>query len=270
MKNYIKCASIALIWGILQSMSYLKEEGSVRLSDIILQSSISSSSIVPAYLIEETLKMMPFFMFQILFGTLIYQHFCTASVYYFSRCTAKIPWFLKETRKILFLAITYNILVLAVTVGAALIFCPIQMDEVGIILAVYLILIQSLWLFFTSIAMNLLAIKFGSQNGFMIVMIIQVALITLLLLWQNILPVEDSAQVVRNGFLLKWNLISHLFLNWHSSQYPEVNRLIHNFDFSFDLNLSVLVLFCACAVMVCIGCFVIRRYDLIVLDAEDR
>lgn len=90
MKDYIKCAVIAIIWGILQSLYYFNSEGNVVLSDVVLYCSISALGIIPAYLIEETLKMIPFFIFQILFGTLIYHHFCTASVYYFSRRTAKV------------------------------------------------------------------------------------------------------------------------------------------------------------------------------------
>lgn len=145
----------------------------------------------------------------------------------------------------------------------------VQFDEAGIILCFYFLVIQSLWLFLTAVIMNLIAIRFGSQNGFIATVGIQVTFMTILLLWEKVLPLENSDQIARNGFLLKWNPISHLFLNWHSSKYEAVDKVIHNFKFSFDLDLSVLVLFSACMILLCIGCIIIKQYDLIVSDVEN-
>ena len=71
----MKCVIIASIWGSFYSMYYIVERGSIYVSNIIIHCSISIYDVIPSHLIEMTLKMMPIFIFQIVFGTSIYKHF---------------------------------------------------------------------------------------------------------------------------------------------------------------------------------------------------
>ncbi len=268
MKDYIKCIMMAGVWGIFQSIYYLGENDAVVLSNIILDCSISSQGFLPVYLIEATRKMMPLFVFQILFGTKVYRNFCVASVYYFSRCLKRVQWFVKEAMKLLGLSVLYNVLIPIIVIGITSLHHSIEWNREGIILFFYFVFIQSLWLFFTTLMMNLIAIKVGSQNAFLVMSMVQLALITMLFLWEKVLPLEDSDQIARNAFLLKCNLISHLFLNWHSSRYEAVNRMICHFEFLFDLNLSVIAFGVLSGLVFAIGCFIIKRHDLLISNAE--
>lgn len=268
MKDFRNCIVIAGIWAVFRSMCYWGGGDNIVLSNIILYCSLSLDEVLPIYLINITLDMMPFFLFQMLFGTLLYRHFCVASIYYFSRCTAKVPWFLRETGKLLLLAAIYSTVIPVIVIGIASIRNHLIIDEAGIFLFFYLIILQSLWLFILTLIENLSAIKLGSQNGFLILAVIQMLLIALLILWDKVLPLENSVQITRNAFLVKWNPIVHLFLNWHSSQYTPLDSVIHRFSFSFDLNLSVLVFLILSSLVLAVGCVIIKQHDLISTNIE--
>lgn len=270
MRDCMKCVIIASIWGSFYSMYYIVERGSIYVSNIIIHCSISIYDVIPSHLIEMTLKMMPIFIFQIVFGTSIYKHFCVASVYYFSRCNARTQWFLREIVRVFVFAILYNILIPIIVIGITAIHSSIHFDKEGVILFIYLVLLQSLWMFLVTVMMNLISIKVGSEKGFIITTGIQLTLIILLGIWDKLLPLRniDSDQIIRNAFWLKWNPISHLIFNWHTSNNALVDKFIHNFEFSFCFCQSVFVFTILSSVVIIIGCIVVKYHDLIILNVE--
>ncbi len=270
MKDYIKCTMLAGIWGLFHSMYLMSESGTIGISDIVMQCSLSANGVIPFYLIEITLGMMPFFIFQIVFGTIIYRHFCIASVYYFSRCNARIQWFLREMLKVFMFSVLHSVLIPVIVIGITAVHSSIHFDKEGIILFIYLVFIQSLWLFFITMMMNLISIRIGSQNGFMITSAVQLTFIILLGIWDKLLPLKniDLDQIARNGFWLKWNPISHLIFNWHTSNNAAIDRYIHNFEFSFEFYESILVFSSFSIVIIVIGCVIIKYHDLIVSNIE--
>lgn len=264
----IKCVTVAILWGVFRSIYYLGTSGDLLLSDLIIQFSFSDVEFIMVYLIDLSIEFLPFILFQALFGTYIYQHFCTASVYYFSRTPKRVSWFLNESVKLYLLTLIYPIMMIVSGIALGSINNQIIFDRESIILLIYYVLIHSLWLFITTALINILAIKFDSSLGFISIVGLQMTLIMMLLLWDNVFPLVDSPNIARHGFLLKLNPISHLILSGHTSRIEELNSRLNYWNINFDLNVSVIVFLLISLVVVAIGSVVVKKQEWIEFSRE--
>lgn len=267
-KALLKCALIAIFWGGFQSLYFIGWETELLLSDIILVFGFSDVEIILVYIIDLSIKLLPFFLYQIVFGTYIYQHFCSASVFYFSRCPNRIKWFVIESVKLYMIAFIYPLLMVVSATGMASITNHIIFDGTSFLLLFYYVLVHSLWLFLTAILINIIAVKLDSSFGFIIVVSLQLACVSLLLLWENVWPLVDSPDVVKHVLLLKFNPISHLILSWHSSSFTELNDRLNYFQIDFSLNTSVVVFLLMSVVVVGFGAYVVKNQEWITVHRE--
>ena len=105
MNDMGKCLLAAGVWGGYKGFSLLghemlAEQQMVHGAELLLYCNFGAElPVQPVYLIMLSLEMLPFFLFQMLFGIRIYRHYCTASVYFFSRCTYKVRWFVKRSEE---------------------------------------------------------------------------------------------------------------------------------------------------------------------------
>ena len=210
---------------------------------------------------------LPSVIFQIIAGTEIYRHFCSSSVYYFSRCCNRKRWFFKESLTLYFLTLQfYIVFLLSYTVMLSLI-CSVKIDDGSIILAVYYIIIFSLWNFAFSLLINVLSIFFKSHGGFSISIGIQLFFSMLYIAFESII-VKIYDGDAKAELILKAIPFSHLFIGWHSSTSGEINSIINILNMNFDLNFSVLVLFLFAVLTVIFGIIVIERTDFICSNKE--
>ncbi|SEN56665.1 hypothetical protein SAMN04488134_101372 [Amphibacillus marinus] len=263
-----KCLIIAIGLGFIESFVFFTMEGTVNWSDIILHFGFSEIEIIFVYLIELSIRLLPIILFQAFFGTYIYQRFCSASVYYFSRCPNRIRWFLKEASKLYLLAFIYPFLMVLTTIVVVPFIKTIHFDHVAVLIFIYYLLIHSMWLFITTLMINVLSIKFDSGLGFVIVTGLQITSVTLMLLWEKVWPLVDNPSVAFHSLLLKFNPIAHLILPWHSSKNADINNLINQYNLSFDLNESVLLFLLLSSMALGLGCLIIKQQEWIVLNRE--
>lgn len=271
MRRYGAGALAAMLCGAFSSLYFFSVRAEVTVSALVLQYSFSETYFTITYLVEMTLRMLPLFVFQILYSTAIYRHFCTASVYYFTRRTNRVAWFLREALGLYPVAVVYMLVMMAAGAGVAACANPIVVDPAGLPLLAYQVAIYALWLCAVTLAMNLFAMKLGSAAGFSVVAAMQLFCIALLNLRNRALPlefVEDAALLLRNGRLLQLNPIAHLVLSWHSSRIPAVNGVINQFDIEFDLNVSLIAFAALNLLVLAVGCAVVKRHDLLVANAE--
>lgn len=275
--KYIKCITVSAMWGIFTSLTYLGTSGEFFFSDIIFQFSLPTITVNLIFVIEMSLRYFPFLIFQILFGTYIYKHFCSASVYYFSRCQNRVKWFLKEALSLYPLALLYILTMVVIGVIIVGINNNIIFDKESFILLLYYLLIHSLWLYSTSLLINILAIKFESSLAYSIVAGIQLTFLGMLLLWDEVLPLHDTYNLERNARLLQLNPIAHLVLPWRSSMIDAVNIRINEYlDFfmidwskiSFELNNSVLLFTIVSILIVIFGLIIVKKHELISIEME--
>lgn len=267
-KALISCISVAIIWGAFQALFFSGVSDEILLSDIVLAFSFSDVSIILVYLIELSIRFLPFFLFQILFGTYIYQHFCSASIYYFSRCHNRVKWFIKESAKLYVLAFVYPLFMIISGTTTVSITNQVVFNKQSFILLIYYVLIHSLWLFLTALTMNIVAIVLDSSYGFMMVFAVQMACVAMLLLWKDLWALQNTPDWTKYAPLLKLNPISHLILAWHSSSLLSVNEQINYLNINFNLNESVISFFLISIVVIIFGCFVVKKQEWISLNKE--
>ncbi len=268
MSTYLKCIITSLLWGVLESLFYLRLNEKIILSDIIFQFSFLKKYIETPYIIDMTIKFLPYLIFQILFGTCIYKHFCSASNYYFSRCINRTKWLLREA----FLLYTYVLIflfcMLAGGVMVTVITNELIFDLESIILLLYYLIIYSLWLYLTTLLINIIAVRFNSSVAFIAIAGLEMGCIFSLVLWENVLPLQDSPFIDRNFLFLQLNPVAHLVLAWHSSFIEKLNMRINIYYQSFDLNISVVLFLLLSIIVTVVGCIVVKRKDLIIANNE--
>ncbi|MDR2043410.1 MAG: hypothetical protein LBQ15_03405 [Clostridium sp.] len=267
--------SFILFWGgaggILLAISFVNPYGGkISLSEFVLQLSGSRGEFALGLSMPELVslitRMLPMYIFQVYFGTVLYRHFCTASIYVFSRYPKRVRWYLRETLWVGILACLFQIVILATASFLTVIRFQLRMDWAGIVLLAYHFLIHTAWLSAMTLSVNLLAISIGSSASFMMVISFQVICITLLGCvgtFQRYLDVTAFSEI-----FLVLNPISHLVLGWQSSKNGAMNQALHSPYSVLDLNHSVLFTLFLSVVITLWGVGFIKNHDFLTADLE--
>lgn len=262
---------LAVMGGIMLAIGYVNPYTDIiSLSELILQLSGSRGDLALGFSMNELLsfvmRMIPDFIFEICFGTMIYQHLCTASVYVFSRYTKRLKWYFKEVLSLGALIITYQLVLVITVILITVLRYQIQLNMAGIILFLYHNILRGCWIFCMTLVINILSILFGSGFSFMGVMGLQIINITMLSLLNRIARMVDISLFERN---IKWNLLAHLVLGWHESSLSIVDNILNPPYSGLELNNSVLIFVLLCIITIFLGAILINTHDLIVTNAEE-
>lgn len=262
----IKTVLIAFIVGIVCVGTGFFELEYVSLSKIILSNAFNGVDFYPQYISMFTLSYIPLFVFQVVFATYIYKHFCSASIYFFSRNANRINWFLGEVAKIYVYAVIYLIAVCVAEIIVVSIFSIITVDSNAIIMSLYYVSIYSLYLLVTTLAINVFSIIFSSNIGFITVQsIILLSISTFFFLGNYI---KDDIITEKIALFIKSNLIANLIFSIHSSKFDEINNLINIKGINFDLNYSIIYCLILCTVVIVFGCCVVEKHEFITNSKE--
>ena len=268
MKSYVKYFLCAIIGGAFCCLFFITTHNTISFSYVILKFGFTEFDINIASLMYLFQWYFPLIMFQIFFGTYIYRHFCCASVYYFSRCNNRVSWFLKEAALLYPIAVIYIVIMISSGTIISSITNHLYFDKTSFILFGYYLIIHSLWLFLTTLLINVLAIKISSSNSFLVVGGIQMFFMALFGSWENKLDFTILEKKDHFASILKLNPLSHLVLKWHSSTLESVNKQINCFDIKFDLNWSILLFFVLSIFVIALGCLIVKRQDMIDINKE--
>lgn len=272
MKYKVRLALIlAIIGGVWLAIGYVNPyDGNIFLSELILQLSGSRGDIPFGVSMPELLalimRMLPNFIFEIYFGTVLYQHFCTASTYVFSRYPKRINWYFKETLTLGIIVCFYQIVLLSTTIFITLLRYDLHIDRAGIILLFYHFFIHTLWIYCITLAINLLAIKKESGLAFVLAMAAQTICITLLSCVNLINNNLDNAFLKT---FLRINPIAHLILGWHDSDMKSVKQVLNPPYSGLLLNNSIMYFILSYAIVVLFGALVVKKHDLLISNMEE-
>ncbi len=267
MKHYAKFLLVAFFTGFFCVINCAKNGTIKELSDIILLFGFYNVNYYPQYIMEITYWFIPLLLFQIIYGTYIYRHFCCASIYFFSRCCNRTVWFLKEMLVLYLFAVVYLFVLIFSGFMAANLFTPVKIGQVSILLLGYYLLIHSLFLLFTTLLINILAILFTSNVSFMIVEGISLFGVAAFCLMGNYFVTQDEF-LPQYTWMLKLNPIAHLIFSVHGSSIERLNCLINVNGISFDLNLSVFVYLAGIVIVMISGCFIVNYHDFLNVNQE--
>ncbi len=277
MRYYVKFLLFAVLWGVFSGFGISLRSDSVSFAFIILKFGFVGLGYSISSIATFVEWYFPLIMFQILWGTYIYRHFCSASVYYFSRCSQRRAWFLKEACYLYLYVLAYLVTLLFVGTWAVGVSEPIHYDKEALPLLAYYLLIHSLWLYFTTLLINVLSIKFErSEGGFLVIGSLQVLCVAAFFTYQQLFErfaeiSADTGEIVLDGSVAMQviiNPLSHLVLSWHSSSVQSIDKWINEFNIAFDLNLSVGLFVAASILAIWTGCRIVSNQDIIVTDKE--
>lgn len=267
--RYGKLSLAALLSGVYLSLMYVRPyEGAITLSELIFQLSGSRGVFMLGLsfseLTEFVLRLFPMFIFEMYAGIMLYRHFCTASIYVFSRCPHRMKWYAFEALSLFVSVCLFNILMLAAAVFTSVCRYEVHTDGEGIRLLIYHFLIYSLWTYITALLVNLAAMYFGSSTGYTIVAAVQLIFIMLLNFADFLVRHSGSGATYEQ--LLTWNPIAHLILGWHkgSTAVGDHPPYIQN----ISLNHSAAVFLAIGAAVTFAGALIIKKHDLLVSDIE--
>lgn len=248
MKYYLRFIWVGVLSGIFCILGYAIQSRALLLSDIVALFGMREIECYVQFLSNIAYWYIPLLFFQALYGTYVYRHFCTASVYFFSRYTKRTSWFLRESCALYFMGLIYLIMMLVAAIVCSALFSNVIIDEQSAKIFLYYIGIYSLYLFVTTMGINIIAIIFNSNSGFLVVEGVNLFSITLFALVGNFFAPE--------GFILEeyeWILKINPFY------YLVFGMKIQDKDYLTSLELFMVL----AIVTWLIGCRVVNKRDFI-------
>lgn len=268
MRNYVKYFIFSAIWGSFSFLPNINSDEVLYFSDIINKFGFSEFYLHSTGLAVFLQWYLSILLFQVLFGTFIYRHFCSASVYYFSRCERRVRWFLKEAVSLYPFAILHLLIMVFSGTFVIGLTSSVRFDAGSFWLLGYYLAIHSLWLFLTTMLINIVAIKMRSGGAFVIASGIQIFLASIYAYWGENRKFDEIPLSNRYANLLKANPLSHLVLNWHSSGIKSLNGTINIFEMEFEFIESIALYLFLSVLLIAIGCVVVKRQEFIVINIE--
>lgn len=267
----MKYAVWAVILGILFGIAHTVNTQSILLSDVFLKLSFSEYILTPnnaSYYDKLILCFFPSIIFQVISGTEVYRHFCTGAVYYFSRCTNRKKWYIKEISNLYLISLLYFIFfAFSFTIVFEVLYTIKYDGIVSIYLCFYYLVIFSLWNYIFSLLLNIIAFFLKSSGGFIVSFGVQLLFISFYVIFQEKLYkiYDGDIDAVK---ILKAIPFSNLIISWHSSANENINSLINIYNINFDLNLSVVILVAVAVIVTLIGMIAVEKTDFIYSNKE--
>lgn len=270
-KRYWFLILTSLLSGIYLSVIYINPyHGTILFSEAILQLSGSRGNLPLGFSYNELLsfamRLFPSFIFELYVGIMLYQHFCTASVYVFSRYPHRIKWYMKEALRVWGMVCIFYALLLAATLLTAVFRYKVQIDPAGILLIVYHFCIYSLWTYSMTLAINLISLYIGSSNAYVWVISIQLIGIALLNLIEWFL--RRSGEAASYQSFLVWNPFAHLVIGWHSGNTATLSQVLTSANMNVNLNASLILFLFLGTVVTITGALIVKNHDLLVSNSE--
>lgn len=270
-KNKIFPVLIAgiLSGGILSIVFINPYDGRILVSEAILQLSGSSGAfpLTPAFkdLISFTIRMIPDYMFELYIGIELYRHFCTASVYVFSWTPNRSRWYIREVIEVAVAVFGYQIIKMFAAMSVTFLHYKIEPDHFGFFLLVFHIIVYSLWVFTVSLLINLISIKYGSNNAFIWIVGIQIFMTALL----ELVQIFESNLTLTKIFL-NVNPIAHLVVGWHTGTIKELKNSLEVAYITLDFKVTLVTMLAISIFSVIVGMYLVSQHEFLILNANEE
>lgn len=248
MRYYLKFLWVGVVCGIFCIWGYSVWSETFFCSDIISLLAMRNISYFIQYLSDIAYWYIPLLFFQVFFGTYIYRHFCSASIYFFSRYTKRTVWFLRELGILFLMAVVYLVVMLCSAILCCSIFSNVVFDKNILEIFTYYIVIYSLYLFITTVGINIVAIVFNSNMGFLVIEGMNLFSIAAFSIVGNFFAPEGIV-LKEYEWILKLNPFYYLVFGVKQE--------------TMDYLISILIFTILAFITVCIGCVIVNKRDFI-------
>ena len=252
----------ALIFGLWLSVSYINPYGGATTLSSLVEQLSGARGDFPlgadmSELLSFTLRLLPFLVFQALAGISFYRHYCTASVYIFSRMPNRLRWYAKECTLLALETLLYQALILAAAIALAAVRWTVTDLAQGLPLLLCHLLIWSLWTFAFTLGVNLLAIFVGSSAAFACLAAVQMVCISALVLLTRLESRPELAELVKRA-----NPVTCLILGWQTSRFAPFG------GGGIYLEDSLALVLVLAAILTALGGCLVERHDLLVSHSD--
>lgn len=268
-KSKIRTAfMIGIAGGIMLAFFYVNPHGgSITLSEFVLQLSGSRGEFILgtsfSELIPFVMRMIPGYVFEMFIGIELYRHFCTASIYVFSRKPNRVQWYIKEVMGVGLATVFYQVILLGASMIVTVLRYRLELDTAGFILLFYHFVLYTIWIFSVSLILNFVAIFAGSDTSFLVVYVVQAVFIAIL---QMAKIFEDNARIVH--IWLNINPMAHLVLGWHTSNMKSLSNALGTLNYGLSFRTSIVMMSGICILTVGFGLFTVKKHDFLITDSE--
>ena len=261
-KQNIWLSPAALVFGVWLSVSYINPYGGATTLSSLVEQFSGARGDFPlgpnmSELLSFTLRLLPFLVFQALAGISFYRHYCTASVYIFSRMPDRLRWYARECALLALETLLYQALVLAAAIGVSAARWTVTDVAHGLPVLLCHLLIWSLWTFAFTLGVNLLAIFVGSSTAFAALAAVQMVCISALIVLNRLEDNPALAQLVK-----RVNPITCLILSWQTSRFA----LLGGGGIYLEDSLALVLILAA--VVAVLGGYLVARHDLLVSHSD--
>lgn len=254
---------IGLAGGVLLAFLFINPyQGEISLSEAVLQLSGSSGefALMPVFrdLISFTIRLLPNYIFEMYLGTELYHHFCTASIYVFSRTPHRIRWYMKEVAGVWIVTLFVQMMQMFASIFMTALRYQVVVNQSGIVLMLFHIVVYAMWFFAMTLLLNLLAIQFGSNYAFLIVGGIQFAFTALL---ELVNLYEIMPQFSR--YFLNCNPIAHLVVGWHTGRWENLREALDSPYRGLYMESSLFWMLGISVVVIVCGMYLVWKHDFL-------
>ena len=169
MKKHLNTLIIATVCGMVSILGFVLRNKEVDLFSIIYFKSANGCEGYFYELPSLVEMLIPLLFFCVIYGIHVYKHFCSGSVYYFSRNSNRVLWFLKETVYLMIISVIYIFVMALSSIIIVLLFSKININSNDLIYLLKYIIIQSFFISTSALLINLISICSSSNIGFAIV-----------------------------------------------------------------------------------------------------
>lgn len=263
-----KLLLLGILCGIGSGISFFSEMVEVSLNDIIKYLAFGEFEIGKGYVIFFLKQYFPYLIFQAIWGTYLYQRFCTGSVYYFSRMESRSGWYRQESGKLfLMVGVFFFAYLLAVTVVIGIKY-GVSFEPSNIWFGIFYLVTQVLWLYMMTLLTNVVSVIWGSSRGYLMIASIVFVSLSYFVLFEDVLDFSIQENLLLKSILLKINPLSHIVLKWHSCGVKAVNMQLRVLGIDFSIGNSVILLLVGAILSTRFGKHVIEKQEFIVLNRE--
>lgn len=265
MRYYLKFMICAAFFGILNLLTYNNLDNGVQ---VILLWCFGNTKLLMAEAGNFMMFYFPALFFHVFFGTYIYKHFCSGAIYYFSRCENSSKWFFKECMKLYLYVAGYLCILISSSMICAVITSHIKIHNDIIPIFLYYFLIHSLFLFFTTLCINIVSIIISNSNGFIYIEgVILFCVATFFILGEKMFP-EGIVSQDKMPVII-FNPISHIIFSVHSSHVNIINEEINIYNIDFELKNSIILFFILSVIIVIVGRIAVNKHNFIIENFEN-
>lgn len=253
MKYYLRFLWIAFFCGAICILGFAVKNDGFFASDVICLFGMDEIGYFTQYLPQITYWFFPLLFFQAFFGSYIYRHFCTASIYFFSRYTKRTRWLFKEILRLFLFCCLYLFVMLISGLVVCSLVSKVKIDASIWKMFCYYMVIYSLYLFVVTLGINLLSIVFNSNIGFIVVEGINLFFIAAFAIAGNLFAPEGVI-LEQYEWIIKINPFYYLIFSMRNS--------------NNDYLISMLLFMGIAALLLWCSFFVVNKHNFIESNQE--